>query len=77
MKDIILHNTIKNSSNQNVENVVYKALEKKRKLRYYKNVINSNVEDQNDIYVLTSVKKKISIPKIRINSQMVKCHGMK
>ena len=45
-----------------------KELEEKRKLRYYKYVINPNVEDQNYLSVLPSVKKKISISKIRINS---------
>jgi hypothetical protein len=50
-----------------------KEFEEKKKLRYYKDVINSNLEDQHDIYVLTSVKKKLSIAKIRINSQEV--HG--
>jgi hypothetical protein len=64
-----------------------KELEEKRKLRYYKDVINHNLEDQNYLYVLTSVKKKISIAKIRTNShelhsetsigQFLKRHGMK
>jgi hypothetical protein len=45
-----------------------KELEEKRKLRYYKDVINSNLEDQNYFSVLPSVKKKISIAKIRTNS---------
>ena len=45
-----------------------KELEEKRKLRYYKDVINPNLEDQNYLYVFTSVKKKISIAKIRTNS---------
>ena len=46
-----------------------KELEEKIKLMYYKDVINPNLEDQNYLYVLTSVKKKISIAKIRTNSQ--------
>jgi len=46
----------------------YKELEEKRKLRYYKYVINHNLEDQNYLFVLTSVMKKISIVKIRTNS---------
>jgi hypothetical protein len=41
---------------------------KKRKLRYYKEVINPNLEDQNYLSLLTSVNKKISIAKIRTNS---------
>ena len=44
-----------------------KELEEKRKLRYYKDVINPNLEDQNYLFVLPSVKKKISIAKIRTN----------
>ena len=46
-----------------------KELEEKIKLRYYKDVINPNLEDQNYLSVLTSVKKKINIAKIRINSR--------
>jgi hypothetical protein len=42
--------------------------EQKRKLRYYKDVINPNLENQNSLSVLPSVKKKISIAKIRTNS---------
>jgi hypothetical protein len=64
-----------------------KELEEKRKLRYYKDVINPNLEYQNYLSVLTSVKKKISLAKIRTNShelhselgfgQFLKFHGMK
>jgi hypothetical protein len=45
-----------------------KELEEKRKLRYYKDVINPNLEDQNYLFALPSVKKKIIIAKIRTNS---------
>jgi hypothetical protein len=45
-----------------------KELEEKRKLRYYKEVINHNIEDQNCLSFFPSVKKKISIAKIRTNS---------
>ena len=45
-----------------------KELEEKIKLRYYKEAINPNLEDQNYLYVLTSVKKNINIAKIRTNS---------
>jgi hypothetical protein len=45
-----------------------KELEEKRKLRYYKDVINPNLEDQNYLFVLPSVNKKIIIVKIRTNS---------
>ena len=36
----------------------YKELEEKRKLRYYKDVINLNLEDQNYLFVLPSIKYK-------------------
>ena len=42
--------------------------EEKRKLRYYKDVINPNLEDQNYLSVFPSVKKKINIAKIRTNA---------
>ena len=42
-------------------------LEEKIKLRYYKDVINANIEDQNYLSILQSVKKKISIVKIITN----------
>jgi hypothetical protein len=45
-----------------------KELEGKIKLRYYKEVINPNLEDKNYLSILTSVKKKINIAKIRTNS---------
>jgi hypothetical protein len=45
-----------------------KELEEQRKSRYYKDVINPNLEDRNYLFVLSSVKKKISIAKIRTNS---------
>jgi len=53
-----------------------------RKLRYYKEVINSNLEDQKYHSILTSSKKKINIAKIRTNShegggQSLKHHGRK
>ena len=34
-----------------------KELEEKRKLRYYKDVINPNLEDQNYLSILLCVKK--------------------
>ena len=43
-------------------------LEDKRKLRYYKDVIDPTLEDQKYLLVLTSSKKKINIAKIRTNS---------
>ena len=45
-----------------------KDLAAKRKLRYYKEVINPTLEDQKYFSVLTSSKKKINISKIRMNS---------
>jgi hypothetical protein len=48
-----------------------KELEEKRKLRYYKDVINHNLEDQNYLSIFPSVKKKISIAKIRTNSHEI------
>jgi hypothetical protein len=61
-----------------------KELEEKIKLRYYKDVINPNLEDQNYLSVSTSVKKKISIEQILTSSivklgvgQFLKRHGMK
>jgi hypothetical protein len=41
-----------------------KELEGKRKLRYYKEVMNLNLKAQKYLFVLTSVKKKINIAKI-------------
>jgi hypothetical protein len=65
-------------NNDNIKNIITskfkeklwcdKELEDKRKLRYYKEVINPNLEDQKYLSVLTSVKKKINIAKIRTNS---------
>ena len=43
-------------------------LEAKRKLRYYKEIINPTLEDQNYLSVLTSSKGKINIGKITTNS---------
>ena len=46
----------------------YKELKEKRKLRYYKDVINPNLEDQNYLSFFPGVKKKTIISKIRTNS---------
>ena len=46
-----------------------KDLEDKRKLRYYKEVINPTLEDQKYLSILTLVQRKqINIAKIRTNS---------
>ena len=37
-------------------------------MRYYKEVINPNLEDENYLFVITNIKKKIRIAKIRTNS---------
>ena len=42
--------------------------ERKRKLIYYKKVINPYLEDQKNHSILTSVKKKIDNVKIKTNS---------
>ena len=47
---------------------VRKNLAVKRKLRYYKEVINSNLEYQKYLSVVTSSWNKINIDKIRTNS---------
>ena len=45
-----------------------KDLAAKRKLRYYKDIINPNLEDQKYMSVLNISKRKINIAKIRMNS---------
>ena len=40
---------------------------RKKQLRYYKDVINPNLEDQNYLSILTNLKKKISLSKLRTN----------
>lgn len=70
--EIILKNkdTIKNVITSKVKDKLWedKELEGKRKLRYYIDVINPNLENQNYIFVLTSTKKKMKISKIRTSS---------
>ena len=39
-----------------------------RKLRYYEEVINRNLEDRKYLSIVTSSQKKINIAKIRMNS---------
>ena len=62
MEDTILHNkdTIKNIIKSKLKEKMWrdKELEEKTKLRYYKDVIYPNLEDQNYLSILTSVKKK-------------------
>jgi hypothetical protein len=45
-----------------------KELEDKIELRYYKEVVNPNFENKKYLFVLTTIKKKINIVKIRSNS---------
>jgi hypothetical protein len=71
-EEVILQNTddIKNIVQAKFKENLWcdKELEDKRKLRYYKEVVNPNLEDQKYLFVLTSVKKRINIAKIRTNS---------
>ena len=72
MEDTILQNknTIKKNAKSKLNEKMWrdKELEEKIKLRYYKDVINPNLEDQNYLFVFPTVKEKISIAKIRKNS---------
>jgi hypothetical protein len=67
-EDVILQNidNIKNIITSKFKENLWcnKELEDKRKLRYYKEVVNPNLEDQKYLSVLTSAKKKINIAKI-------------
>ena len=47
--------------------ILLKKLEGKRKLRYYKEVINRNLANQNYLFVFTSAKNKMNIANIRTN----------
>jgi hypothetical protein len=62
MEDIVLQNknTIKNIIKSKFKEKLWcdKELEEKRKLRYYKDVINPHLKDQNYLSILISVKKK-------------------
>ena len=62
MKEIILQNKdiIKKNVKSKFKEKMWcdKELEEKRKLRYYKDVINPNLEYQSYLYVFLSVKKK-------------------
>ena len=44
------------------------ALKGKRKLRYYKEVINPTLDNQNYLSMLSNTKKKMNIARIRTNS---------
>jgi hypothetical protein len=70
-EDAILHNTnnIKNIFISKFKENMWcdKELEDKRKLRYYKEVVYTNLEDQKYLLVLISTRKKINIAKIQTN----------
>ncbi len=61
-----IKDTITSSFNDEMSDV--KKLEDKRKLRYYKEVINPTLDNQNYLSMLTSTKKKMNIARIRTNS---------
>ena len=68
-----MHNidNVKNSITSKFKEKIWfeENLAVKRKLRYYKEVINLNLEDQKYLLVVTtSSQKKINIAKIRMNS---------
>ena len=56
------------SSNFNDKPWEYKELEGKRKVRYYKEVINPTLDNQNYLSMLSNTKKKMNIARIRTNS---------
>ena len=62
MEDTILQNkdAVKNIIKSKFKEKMWcdKELEEKRKIRYYKAVINPNLEDQNCLSVFPSVNKK-------------------
>ena len=59
---ILLHLSFKKSGGND--------LEVKKKLRYYKEVINPNLEDQKYLSFLTRPKKKINIAKERTHMRL-------
>jgi hypothetical protein len=67
--EFILYNTndIKNIIKAKFKEFLWwnKELEDNIKLRYKKEVVNPNREDQKYLYVLTSLRKRIDIAKIR------------
>ena len=63
-------NNIKNTITSKFKDKLWedRELEGKRKLRYYKEVINPTLDNQNYLSMLTSTKKKMNIARIRTNS---------
>ena len=62
---------IKDTINPNFRDKMWdvKKMEDKRKLRYYKEVINSIVDNQKYLSMLTSTKSKMNIARIRNKSR--------
>ena len=62
---------IKDTINPNFRDKMWdvKKMEDKRKLRYYKEVINPIVDNQNYLSMLTSTKSKMNIARIRNKSR--------
>ena len=62
---------IKDTINPNFRDKMWdvKKMEDKRKLRYYKEVINPIVDNQNYLCMLTSTKSKMNIARIRNKSR--------
>ena len=62
---------IKDTINPNFRDKMWdvKKIEDKRKLRYYKEVINPTVDNQNYLSMLTSTKSKMNIARIRNKSR--------
>ena len=62
---------IKDTINPNFRDKMWdvKKMEDKRKLRYYKEVINPTVDNHNYLSMLTSTKSKMDIARIRTKSR--------
>jgi len=62
--------SLKDTITSNVKDKMWDAKEPegKRKLRYYKEVINPTLNNQNYLSILTSTKNKMNIARIRTNS---------
>jgi hypothetical protein len=75
IKEVIMQNidTIKITITSKFKEKLWcnKELEDKRKLRYYKYVINPNIEYQKYLSIITSVKNKINNAKITMNETIL------
>ena len=65
---------IKNTITAKFEDKLWEdqELEDKMKLRYYKEVINPTLDNQNYFFMLTITKKKMNIARIRTNSHKLR-----